>query len=191
MDRAVVREQPAHFLAGFPDQARAGVGVDVQRGGDVGVTADLLDRLEVDAGLHHRREVAVPEDVGRGPEHVHLFVDLPEDPTEHHLCERLLATDDVAGGSLRLQEGGQLIVEGDDAVAAARLGGGYQGLIGRVGNGPPDADQLTVKVDVLPFEAQNLAPAHAGEQHQRHHAPLRVVRQFVRDVGDDLLELHR
>ena len=84
------------------------------------MTADLLDRLRVYAGLNHRGEVAVPEDVGRGPEHVHLLVDLPEDPAEHHLREGLLVSDDVAGSSSRLQEGGQLVVEGDDAVAAEK-----------------------------------------------------------------------
>ena len=38
-------EQLANFRAGFLNFLLTGVGVDVQRGGDVGVTADLLDRL--------------------------------------------------------------------------------------------------------------------------------------------------
>ena len=192
MGRVVVaREQPAHLLAGLPDQADAGVGVDVQRGGDVGVTADLLDRLGVYAGLNHRREVAVPEDMRRRAEHIHLFIDVAQHPPQDHLRQRLLAADDVAGGSPWLQESGQLIVERDDAVAAACLRGRNQRLVGRIGDRPPHADQLGVEVDVLPPQAERLSATHAGEQYQCNETPFRVIRQFVGDVRDDLLELHR
>ena len=50
--------------------------------------------------------------------------------------------------------------------AAARLGGGHQGLIGRVGDGSPDADQLAVKVDVLPLQCQQLSPPHSGGERE-------------------------
>lgn len=58
-------EQLANFRSGFLNFLLTGVGVDIQRGGDIGMAADALDRLEVDIRLRQGRDVAVPEDMRR------------------------------------------------------------------------------------------------------------------------------
>ena len=55
------------------------MGVDVQRGGDVGVATDALDGLEVHVGLRQRGNVSVPENVGRRAEELDVLLDVLED----------------------------------------------------------------------------------------------------------------
>ena len=50
-------EQLANFRAGFLNFLLTGVGVDVQGGGNIGVAADALNRLEVDVRLRQGRDV--------------------------------------------------------------------------------------------------------------------------------------
>ena len=48
-------EQFANFRPGLLNFFLKGVGVDIQRGGDIGMAADALDRLEVDVRLRQGR----------------------------------------------------------------------------------------------------------------------------------------
>ncbi len=52
-------EQFANFRAGFLNFLLTGVGVDIQRGGDIGMAADALDRFEVDVRLRQGSDPAL------------------------------------------------------------------------------------------------------------------------------------
>ena len=78
-------EQLANFRPGFLNFLLTGVGVDIQRGGDIGMAADALDRLEVDVCLRQGRDVAVPEDMRRRAIEVDLAADALVQPAEHHV----------------------------------------------------------------------------------------------------------
>lgn len=121
--RLALLEQLGDLTACLLHQSEPGVGVDAHRGRHVGVSADLLDRLEINAGLRQRRDVAVPEDVGRGPEHIDLLFKIPQQPAGHHQRGRLLAADDVSGLQMRHQEIRKLVVQRNHALSTLCLGG--------------------------------------------------------------------
>ena len=66
--RLALLEQFGDFTACLLHQSEPGVRVDAHSGRRIGVAADLPDRLEINARFRQRRDVAVPEDVGRGAE---------------------------------------------------------------------------------------------------------------------------
>ena len=88
-------EQLANFRAGLLNFLLAGVGVDVQGGGNVGVAADALNRLEVDVRLRQGRDVAVPENMRRRPIKVDFAADALVQPAEHHVGQRRLPTQHI------------------------------------------------------------------------------------------------
>ena len=89
---------------------------------------------------------------------------------------------------MRQQQGAELLVEGQRAVAVLRLGRCDLRLIVGVGGVPAHDDALPFEVDILPAQSQHLAPPHAGEQQQRHEPALRERQcgDAVDDLPDDL-----
>jgi len=167
------------------------MGVDAHGRGHVGMPADVLQGLQIDARFRHGGNVAVPEDVGRRTEGVHLLEDVPFDPAVHHLGRWRFPADNIARILKGLQEFDQLVIQRNGALAALGLGLRHDRLIGRVGDRPGNRDELLFEVDVLPAQPQHFAPAHTGEDHQGHRAALRVVGQLLRDLRDDFLQLVR
>ena len=150
-------EQLANFRAGLLNFFLTGVGVDIQRCGDIGMAADALDRLEVDVRLRQGRDVAVPEDMRRCAKEVDLAADALVQPAEHHVGQGRLPSQDKARSVDGLQEDFQPFIQRNDALAAGSLGRGDFRLVVRVGDAALDVDQLLLEVDVLPLEAQHFA----------------------------------
>lgn len=130
-------------LALGDQQGRVEVPEGVQRDlRDPGLLAQVVERAEQVAGVERRADLGAEDEV----------VIFPAGAAGRSLS----GLPRLVGG----QDGEGFVVEGDEALAVVRLGGGEGGLVSDEHEGLLDAD--AVLLDVAPPEAEHLPAAEAG-----------------------------
>ena len=141
---------------------------------DVRVPRDGLQRLHVQVCRCHR-DVRMPEHMRRCPVHVDRPADALPASLVGHLRDgqRPVAEDVLPAVRHGVENILQLRAERNQANACGTLRRADVAPVPGETDGPVDADQLAVEVDVLPLQAQGFATPDAGEDQQRHqHAVL-------------------